>query len=482
LFVKFNFNRWQWTYRSEEKTMTLKKRDLLSAVCGFALATNGLIGWSAMAQDESQKKTKVITNQVITEDIKGPGPEDVIFRMPAVGMWTAQAPETFGFVTAEMNFDGKVVKGAPFSAEAVTEFTQILGDGNRIVRKTTANLHRDGEGRTRREEIFSPLAGPAAGNVDAPKHSIISIIDPVSGAHYTLDQQTRTAHKLPNFGPGMGVMVGGAAPALHTMGGTAVFSESGISVASASSTSGSASTATVKQVKMSGNALQGSAVKKVQPVYPAVAKAAGADGAVRVQVTINEGGDVTEASIISGHPLLRDSALEAAKQWKFKPLELKGENFKATGILTFNFTLDKKPSDQAATAALPVHPTARVERVLMPDSNQESLGKQTIDGVVAEGTRAIQTIPAGAIGNERPIQIVFERWYSPELQTVIMTRQLDPRFGETVFRRAGSVITGTHSPETQRGGTRGKADPARVPPISHFHGRVPAPLPDRSSD
>ena len=64
----------------------------------------------------------------------------------------------------------------------------------------------------------------------------------------------------------------------------------------------------------------------------------------------------------------------------------------------------------------------------------ESLGKQTIEGVEVEGTRNVTTIPAGEIGNERAIEIVFERWYSPELQTVVMTRHTDPRFGETSYR------------------------------------------------
>jgi TonB family protein len=64
----------------------------------------------------------------------------------------------------------------------------------------------------------------------------------------------------------------------------------------------------------------------------------------------------------------------------------------------------------------------------------EPLGKQTIEGVEVEGTRNVTTIPAGKIGNERPIEIVFERWYSPELQTVVMTRHADPRFGETTYR------------------------------------------------
>lgn len=56
-----------------------------------------------------------------------------------------------------------------------------------------------------------------------------------------------------------------------------------------------------------------------------------------------------------------------------------------------------------------------------------------IDGVVAQGTRRTLTIPAGAIGNERPIESVTERWFSPELQVVVMSRQRDPRFGETTY-------------------------------------------------
>ena len=64
----------------------------------------------------------------------------------------------------------------------------------------------------------------------------------------------------------------------------------------------------------------------------------------------------------------------------------------------------------------------------------ESLGKQSFDGIEAEGTRTTVTIPAGKIGNELPIVIVSERWYSADLQAVVMSRQHDPRLGETVFR------------------------------------------------
>jgi len=61
-----------------------------------------------------------------------------------------------------------------------------------------------------------------------------------------------------------------------------------------------------------------------------------------------------------------------------------------------------------------------------------SLGTQTINGVPAEGTRYTRTIPAGAIGNQNPIVITAERWYSPNLQMVVLRKRNDPRTGETI--------------------------------------------------
>jgi hypothetical protein len=61
----------------------------------------------------------------------------------------------------------------------------------------------------------------------------------------------------------------------------------------------------------------------------------------------------------------------------------------------------------------------------------ESLGTQTINEVSATGTRTTRTIPAGKIGNDKPIQIVTERWYSPDLQVNVMTKRTDPWSGTT---------------------------------------------------
>lgn len=94
-----------------------------------------------------------------------------------------------------------------------------------------------------------------------------------------------------------------------------------------------------KKINVSGGVLQGSAIKKPAPAYPPIAKAARAAGAVQVQVTISEDGRVIDAQVVSGHPLLRDAAVQAARQWVFKPTELSGVPVKVQGVLTFNFTL-----------------------------------------------------------------------------------------------------------------------------------------------
>jgi hypothetical protein len=64
----------------------------------------------------------------------------------------------------------------------------------------------------------------------------------------------------------------------------------------------------------------------------------------------------------------------------------------------------------------------------------ESLGTQTMEGVQVQGTRTTMTIPAGQIGNDQPIQIVTERWYSPDLQANVLVKHSDPRTGDTVTR------------------------------------------------
>lgn len=75
---------------------------------------------------------------------------------------------------------------------------------------------------------------------------------------------------------------------------------------------------------------------------------------------------------------------------------------------------------------------------LSKESNEqvkhEDLGTQTIEGVSAQGKRETLTIPAGEIGNERPIEIVTETWFSPELHTMVLRKHSDPRLGDSTYR------------------------------------------------
>jgi len=64
---------------------------------------------------------------------------------------------------------------------------------------------------------------------------------------------------------------------------------------------------------------------------------------------------------------------------------------------------------------------------------KEDLGTQTIAGVSVQGTRTTHVIPAGQIGNEKPLTIVHEHWYSRDLQMVVMSKRSDPRFGDTTY-------------------------------------------------
>jgi TonB family protein len=92
---------------------------------------------------------------------------------------------------------------------------------------------------------------------------------------------------------------------------------------------------------ISGGVLNGKAISKPEPPYPAIAKAARASGTVTVQVTVDETGRVVSASAVSGHPLLHAAAVAAAKQARFTPTLLSGEPVKVSGVLTYNFVLEQ---------------------------------------------------------------------------------------------------------------------------------------------
>jgi hypothetical protein len=219
--------------------------------------------------------------------------------------------QTFNFVSGEL-LRATPVKGAPYSADAVNESTQVLADGNRIVTRSTSTLYRDTEGRERREESIGKIGGWSSAS--EPVRTVF-ISDPVAKVSYSLDPRARTAHK--------------------------------------------------------------------------------------------------NAFIVSAMPQVRAAKVAAA----------------AAPTIAYGYTT----STEHGTARTEVH----IEQSGGPGNAPpkiENLGKRVIEGVEAEGTRSTITIPAGQIGNDRAIEIVSERWYSPELQVTMMSRHSDPRTGETVYK------------------------------------------------
>jgi len=497
-------------------------RRLLSFICALALAANGAAGVATQDKKSDGKDGAVrsVAKLVTAVSVATSDPNGFAPRVPETfnsGFANAaqQGGDTaFQFFSQEMSFDSRLVKGAPFAADVVSETIQTLPDGNRIVQLSEGRVYRDSQGRTRIERTYQ-MGG------SSEQRQVITINDPVTSMSYSLDPGTRIARKNFHYF-GMGASTSDLlltppsnpdAPS-HPPSGVSVGVPGGVSkeiapgevlvkaqpvypsIAKQINASGEVQVSIVigengrvieanavkghpvlraaaeeaarkwvfkptlldgkpvrqagtltfvfmppppqasvpptaepgaetsRKISVSGGVLQGKAIRKVQPPYPPIAKAARAQGAVQVQITISETGEVIEANAINGHPLLRDAALQAARQWLFQPTELGGAPVKVQGILTFNFVLDdEEPSPAPGVRNVPKYTT-----------NTEQLGKQTIEGVECEGARAVTTAPAGAIGNERPIESLNETWYSPELQMMILSKRSDPRFGESTYR------------------------------------------------
>jgi hypothetical protein len=302
-------------------------RRVLAVRAAVTLTLLAVAGVAAIAQQPQPATQGVVVRQVFqTQD--GPAPP-----LP---------PGDVLFMTSEFNFGGKMVKGAPYSAQAVTETIQTLGDGNRIINRSTSALYRDTDGRTRRE-VSIKMLGPI-GDSGEPLQTIF-INDPVAGVSYSLDSKTKTAHKSVPF--------------------------------------------TLK-VKTGGDALPG--------LEEGLQR--------RFEFKVENGPSGVVKAAPPGVPGAPEPPAKQNSDFNFK---IQTDDV-GGGVYMFR----RKGSNSNAV--------------------KEDLGKQNIEGVEAEGTRVTITIPAGEIGNERPIEIVSERWYSPELQMDVMTRHNDPRSGETTYR------------------------------------------------
>jgi periplasmic protein TonB len=97
--------------------------------------------------------------------------------------------------------------------------------------------------------------------------------------------------------------------------------------------------ATPQRVRVSQGVTQGLVLRRVQPNYPPLARQARIQGSVVLQAEISKSGDIQNLRMISGHPMLGPAAIEAVKQWKYKPYILNGEPVEVETTITVNFTL-----------------------------------------------------------------------------------------------------------------------------------------------
>jgi protein TonB len=97
--------------------------------------------------------------------------------------------------------------------------------------------------------------------------------------------------------------------------------------------------ATPQRVRVSSGVQSGLLVRKVQPTYPPLARQARIQGTVVLQAQISKSGDIENLQLISGHPMLAPAAIEAVKQWKYKPYLLNGEPVEVETTVQVNFSL-----------------------------------------------------------------------------------------------------------------------------------------------
>ena len=95
----------------------------------------------------------------------------------------------------------------------------------------------------------------------------------------------------------------------------------------------------VQRIRISSGVTQGLKIRNVDPVYPPIAKAARAQGVVILQAIIGKDGSIQNLHVVSGSPLLTQSALDAVKQWRYRPYILNGDPVEVETTVEVRFTL-----------------------------------------------------------------------------------------------------------------------------------------------
>jgi TonB family protein len=111
-----------------------------------------------------------------------------------------------------------------------------------------------------------------------------------------------------------------------------------------------------QRVRVANGIMGGLLVTRVNPVYPPLARQARIQGTVLLKALISKTGDIENLELISGHPMLAPAAIEAVKQWKYRPYMLNGEPIEVETQVQVNFTLSEEPLLLPATQGDDTHP------------------------------------------------------------------------------------------------------------------------------
>ncbi len=290
------------------------------------------------------------------------------------------------------------MKGAPYRADAVSESTQVLMDGNRIVRRSTQRLARDGEGRTRIERLR------ADGNVES-----VLINDVVAGKRYWLLPDKKRVIELAG---------GSSLHRLHPL--PAPPAPPAPPAAAAPGATPAPPAPPTPPAQMSADEAR-SWADEMRRWAREMSGRLRADRAERG----DEAGD---------SQVIRDANGTTRVVIKQTGTGGDGEHHRAMDVDVVRVFESSGDLPEATVLALGDLAPLPIEAGPRRQGVTTALGSREFDRVRADGSRTTWTIPAGKIGNEKPIDVVSERWYAPDLLLVVSSRNVDPRRGETSYR------------------------------------------------
>jgi len=166
------------------------------------------------------------------------------------------------------------------------------------------------------------------------------------------------------------------------------------------------------RVKVDGKAAAANLINRVDPVYPPLARQTRISGTVRLRAVIGKDGAVRQLDVISGHPLLVPSALDAVRKWKYQPTQLDGETVEVDTTIDVIFTLNdntqQSPPKLMVLTAKPIDPALRADVLALLEENHVSRASETVMRKMFDGLRPTMLKSFAELENREKILDAYE--------------------------------------------------------------------------